>query len=174
MVDGFAGLLRSDAPKSAPISKSPWSGVRRTFRLNVVAQTPRRRDKGLASRQEREKTINPVLDLNESGKKECFLQCIFFRRMVLFRLDSSGLVAPLPVSLVADVILGADGFNASLFALPHRSFKRFWVGFREPYTSRSDRPARYTNIWHRLLNAVLFPFFDYRQLFFFTKARATL
>jgi hypothetical protein len=40
-----------------------------------------------------------------------------FRRMVLFRLDSSGLVAPLPVSLVADVILGADGFNASLFAL---------------------------------------------------------
>ena len=33
-----------------------------------------------------------------------------FRRMVLFRLDSSGLVAPLPVSLVADVILAQTAF----------------------------------------------------------------
>ena len=42
---------------------------------------------------------------------------LLFRRMVLFRLDSSGLVAPLPVSLVADVILGGDGVYAILFAL---------------------------------------------------------
>jgi hypothetical protein len=51
--------------------KAPASGVRRTFRLNVVAQTPRRRDEG-SPHGKGEKTSNPFLDTMSLARKNAF------------------------------------------------------------------------------------------------------
>jgi hypothetical protein len=50
---GRLGTMQTatDAVTEAPTAKTPGSGVELTFRLNVVAQTPRQREEGLSSRQ---------------------------------------------------------------------------------------------------------------------------
>ena len=60
---GPLGTMRTatDTLKGAPTTKTPGSGVRRTFRLNVVVQTPWQGEEG-SPQGNGGKTSEPVLE----------------------------------------------------------------------------------------------------------------